>query len=62
MEYKEAKAIYDRINGVERIPSDIMQIIVEHQQEKTEPISPGVTFEFFKIFIFSKLIVVICSR
>ena len=54
MDYETAKEIFDRMNGIERIPSIVMRVIVEHNQATKKYESPGIAPERFKMEVSNK--------
>lgn len=45
MNYNEAKEIYEKLNGIATIPSDVMRVIVEYKNEHSKTESAGISLE-----------------
>jgi len=48
MDYLEAKRIYSKLNGIERIPSDVMRVIINYENKNIKKEELGMSLELFK--------------
>jgi translation initiation factor IF-1 len=48
MDYLEAKRIYSELNGVERIPSFVMKVIIDYENKNIKKEELGMSLELFK--------------
>lgn|SRR3989304_4336795 len=48
MNYKEAIAIYEKINGIETIPVEVMRVIVDYENKNSKDKSPGISLKDLK--------------